>query len=332
VLALLEILQSGGTHTVAALAARLDVDERTVRRYAAHLVDLGIPVRSVRGRYGGYRMAPGYRMPPLMLSDDEAVAVLLGLVAGRRAGLVTTSVAAAESATAKLRRVLPEALERRVTALLDTAEFTLGAHPVATPSTDILLAIAEAARDSRPVAITYTSAGDRRSERTVHPYGIVAHSGRWYVIGADSATGTTRTFRLDRIATLQMLGGTFDAPAGFNAVEEVLSGLAQMPYRHEISLRVEGSVDDVRKRLPPVVATVQDGDGEGWARVRINAERLDWVPAVLAGLGVPFVIERPDALRDLVRTLAAQLNAAAAGSVLPARSERAGNSDAHGPD
>ena len=314
VLALLEILQSVGTHTAATLATRLDVDERTVRRYAAHLVDLGIPVRSVRGRYGGYRMAPGYRMPPLMLSDDEAVAVLLGLVAGRRTGLVTTSVAAAESATAKLRRVLPAALERRVTALIDTAEFTLGAHPVATPSTDILLTIAEAARDSHPVAITYPSAGDRRSERTVHPYGIVAHSGRWYVIGADSATGTTRTFRLDRIdriATLQMLDGTFDAPEGFNAAEEVLAGLAQMPYRHEISLRVEGSVDDVRRRLPPVVATVQDGDDEGWAQVRINAERLDWVPAVLAGLGVPFVIERPDALRDLVRSLAAQLNAAA---------------------
>src|SRR6478672_1054216 len=100
VLALLEILQSGGTHTVASLAARLDVDERTARRYAAHLIELGIPVRSVRGRYGGYRLAPGYRMPPLMLSDDEAVAVLLGLVAGSRAGLATTSVAATESATA----------------------------------------------------------------------------------------------------------------------------------------------------------------------------------------------------------------------------------------
>ena len=89
VLALLEILQSGGTRTVADLAARLDVDPRTVRRYVAHLIDLGIPVRSVRGRFGGYRLAPGYRMPPLMLTDDEAVAVMIGLVAGRRAGLVT---------------------------------------------------------------------------------------------------------------------------------------------------------------------------------------------------------------------------------------------------
>jgi len=77
VLALLELLQAGGTHTVGELAGRLGVDERTVRRYVTHLTDLDIPVRSVRGRYGGYQLAPGYRMPPLMLTDDEAVAVLL---------------------------------------------------------------------------------------------------------------------------------------------------------------------------------------------------------------------------------------------------------------
>src|SRR6478672_11458691 len=97
VLALLEILQSGGTHTVARLADRLDVDERTLRRYAAHLTDLGIPVQSVRGRYGGYRLAPGYRLPPLMFTDDEAVAVMLGLSAAR-------TDPAAGSAAAKVHR------------------------------------------------------------------------------------------------------------------------------------------------------------------------------------------------------------------------------------
>jgi predicted DNA-binding transcriptional regulator YafY len=124
VLALLEILQGGGLRTVPDLAARLGVDERTVRRYVGHLLELGVPVDSVRGRYGGYRLAPGYRMPPLMLTDEEALAVLLGLLAGRRAGLVTTSAAAGESATAKLLRVLPAALRRRLDALLDTADFT----------------------------------------------------------------------------------------------------------------------------------------------------------------------------------------------------------------
>src|SRR5690242_12798822 len=91
VLALLEIFQEGGTHTAVELAERLGVDERTVRRYAEHLRELDVPVESVRGRYGGYRLAPGFRMPPLMLTDEEALAVLLGLLAGRRAGAVPTS-------------------------------------------------------------------------------------------------------------------------------------------------------------------------------------------------------------------------------------------------
>ena len=91
VLILLELLQSGGLRTVAELAGRLGVDERTVRRYVDHLADLDVPVESVRGRYGGYRLAAGYRLPPLMLSDEEALAVLLGLIAGRRTGLATTA-------------------------------------------------------------------------------------------------------------------------------------------------------------------------------------------------------------------------------------------------
>src|SRR6202008_15789 len=118
VLSLLELLQSGGVRTVAELAGRLDVDERTVRRYVDHLLDLDVPVESVRGRYGGYRLGSGYRMPPLMLSDDEALAVLLGLIAGRRAGLTTAAGAASETAAAKIRRVLPVRLARRLGALL----------------------------------------------------------------------------------------------------------------------------------------------------------------------------------------------------------------------
>lgn len=100
VLALLEILQGGGTPTVGGLAQRLDVNERTVRRYVQHLLDLDIPVESVRGRYGGYRLAPGYRMPPLMLTSEEALALLLGLLPAGRPGGATAAVPAADSAVA----------------------------------------------------------------------------------------------------------------------------------------------------------------------------------------------------------------------------------------
>jgi predicted DNA-binding transcriptional regulator YafY len=306
VLALLEILQSGGTRTVAELARRLGVDERTVRRYVGHLIDLDVPVRSVRGRYGGYRLAPGFRMPPLMLTDEEALAVLLGLVVGRRAGWVTTSVAAMESAAAKVRRVLPEKLGRRLDALLDTAEFTAATRPVITAETEVLLRLADAARERTPVAMAYTGWDGKRSERTLHPYGIVAHSGRWYVTGADSASGEVRTFRLDRITAATELPGSFEVPADFDPAGQVLTGLAEVPYQHEVSLRVRCTAEHLRTRLSASVATAEQLP-DGWLRVRLRVQRLDWLPGVLAGLDRPFVIDQPDELRAGVRALAQRL-------------------------
>jgi predicted DNA-binding transcriptional regulator YafY len=312
VLALLELLQSGGTRTVGELADRLGVDERTVRRYVDHLVDLDVPVESVRGRYGGYRLAAGYRMPPLMLSDDEALAVLLGLVAGRRAGLMTATGTAAETAAAKIRRVLPERLGRRLDAVLGSLAFTAPAGESAVPETTVLLSIADAVSHHRPVSIRYTAADGRHSERVLHPYGLVAHAGRWYVTGADPAIGGDRTFRLDRIAGARILPGSFQPPDGFDPAQHVLTGLATAPYRHEVALRIQGTAEQIHSRLPASVAVVADQPPDsGWSRVELRVERLDWLPAVLASLDLPFVIERPAELRDLVVAFADRLTLSA---------------------
>jgi predicted DNA-binding transcriptional regulator YafY len=310
VLTLLELLQSGGIRTVAELADRLEVDERTVRRYVDHLIDLDVPVVSVRGRYGGYRLAPGYRMPPLMLSDDEALAVLLGLVAGRRAGLLTTTGTANETATAKIRRVLPDRIARRLDAVLDSLTFTASPGEPATPDSAVLLSIADAIGHHRPIAIRYTARDGRRSARTLHPYGLVVHSGRWYVTGADPEIDEDRTFRLDRIADARTLPGSFEPPPDLDPTQRVLSGFAEAPYRHEVSLRIQGTVEQIRARLPASVATIGQAEAP-WLRVEVRAERLDWLPAVLASLDLPFVIERPDELRDLVAALADRLLASA---------------------
>ncbi|NEA46734.1 YafY family protein [Streptomyces sp. SID10815] len=315
VLALLELLQSGGTRTVTELAGRLDVDERTVRRYVGHLVDLDVPVESVRGRYGGYRLAPGYRLPPLMLSDDEALAVLLGLVAGRRAGLTTTMGTASETAAAKIRRVLPERLSRRLDALLGSLAFTDRPGETVAPHSTVLLAIADAVSHHRPISIRYTAADGRRSERTLHPHGVVAHSGRWYVTAADLTADEDRTFRLDRITEVRILPGSFEPPAGLDPAERVLTGLATAPYRYEVTLRIQGTAEQIHTRLPAGVAIVTelpspssaDPQTERWSRVELRVERLDWLPAVLASLDRPFLIERPDELRDLVEALAERL-------------------------
>ncbi|GAA3342899.1 WYL domain-containing protein [Amorphoplanes nipponensis] len=311
VLTLLELLQSGGLRTLAELADRLGVDPRTVRRYVAHLIDLGVPVESVRGRHGGYRLAAGFRLPPLMLSDDEALAVLLGLVAGRRTGLTTATGTAGETATAKIRRVLPDRLARKLDAVLDSLAFTTTPGEAAVPETAVLLTIADAVRHHRPVAIRYAAADGRASARTVHPYGLVAHAGRWYVTGADPQLGEDRTFRLDRIAEARTLPGSFEPPAGIDPARRVLSGLARAPYRHEVTVRIQGTTEHLRTRLPAAVAELSAPDDAGWIRADLRAERLDWLPAVLASLDRPFVIERPAELRSLVAALADRLAAGA---------------------
>lgn len=315
VLTLLELLQSGGTRTVAELADRLGVEGRTVRRYVDQLIDLDVPVESVRGRYGGYRLAPGYRLPPLMLSDEEALAVLLGLVAGRRTGLTTTQHTASETASAKIRRVLPKRIARRLDTLLESLDFTQQPGGFDAPDAGVLLTIADAVRHRRPVSIRYTDRAERRSERTLHAYGIVAHAGRWYVTGRDARIGEDRTFRLDRIANARTLPGSFEAPAGPGPAQRVLSAFATAEYRYEVTLRVHGTVEQIRSRLPASIASLEehepaaggDGQAERWWRVELRAERLDWLPPVLASLDRPFVIERPEELRGLVTAFADRL-------------------------
>ncbi|MCX4747308.1 YafY family transcriptional regulator [Kitasatospora sp. NBC_01287] len=326
VLTLLELLQSGGTRTVAELADRLGVEGRTVRRYVDHLIDLDVPVESVRGRYGGYRLGPGYRLPPLMLNDDEALAVLLGLLTARRAGLPATAGAASaagaasETAAAKIRRVLPERLARRLHAVLESLSFTAPPQEGAVPETGILLTVADAVRHRRPVSIRYTGRDGRRSERTLHPYGIVTHAGRWYVTGADPGIGEDRTFRLDRIADARALPGSFEPPAGLDPARHVLAGLAGAAYRYEVVVRIQGTVERIRARLPAGLARLEEDplavgeeppQAERWHRVELRVERLDWLPALLASLDLPFAVERPDELRDLVAALADRLAASA---------------------
>jgi predicted DNA-binding transcriptional regulator YafY len=301
VLALLALLQAGGEHTVATLADRLGVDERTVRRYAVHLADLGIPVEARRGRYGGYRLASGYKLPPLMFTDDEAVAVVLGLVAGKRAGLGT----AVDLALAKITRVLPRSLAGRVDPLLSEVAFTSVERPSAPPETEVLLTLAGAAREHRTVRIAYTSWDGRAGERDLDPYGLVFHTGRWYVTGRDHRRGAVRTFRLDRMGFARAGTATFEPPADFDPTAHVIAGLAAVPYAHEVSVLLETELDTARRRLPPTVGTL--AETTGGVRLTARAERLDGMALMLAGLGWPFRVEYPDALRDEVRALARAL-------------------------
>ncbi|MFC8619308.1 helix-turn-helix transcriptional regulator [Micromonospora purpureochromogenes] len=305
VLAMLELLQSHHRLTGVELADRLRVDERTVRRYAATLVDLGIPVTAERGRYGGYRLRPGYKLPPLMLTDDEAVAVLLGLVAAERLGLGTEEPATA-TALAKIRRVLPAPLAERLAAVQDHLGFTLRrADPALRPATGTLLTLGAAARQRRRVTLDYRSWRGDPSRRQLDPYGLVFHAGRWYVTGYDHLRDEVRTFRLDRIGAVSTGPETFTVPDDFDPVAQVTRSLAGVPYAHSVEVLLETDLVAARRRVPPSVGDLTEvADG---VLLRTRAEHLDGMAQLLAGLGWPFTVLRPDALRDAVRAHATRL-------------------------
>jgi predicted DNA-binding transcriptional regulator YafY len=308
VLALLELLQTHAGLTGTQLADRLGTDVRTVRRYTAHLRELGIPVESDRGRYGGYRLARGYRMPPLVLTNDEALAVVLGLLAGERLGMSGTAPAGA-GALAKIERVLPQALREPLAAMRDTLSFTAGTVNAQVPETGVLLALAQASRSHQSVALRYQSWRQEHSERDLDPYGVVFHAGRWYVIGHDHLRDSLRTFRIDRIASITPRDATFTTPAGFDPVTHLIATLAQAPYRWQVEVLIDGPLGEIARRLPSSVATLTAQPNGVLMRAR--AERLEGMARLLASLEWPFTIHGPDELRQALKDLARQLTAAA---------------------
>jgi predicted DNA-binding transcriptional regulator YafY len=302
VLALLEALQDQSSLTGPDLATRLGVDVRTVRRDVVSLQDLGIPVEAERGPAGGYRLRPGYRMPPLMLTAAEATAVALGLLAARRDGLD------ADGALAKIRRVLPELVRRRVEALEQTLSFTASAPEAMPPKGEHLLLLAEAALRGRRVNAVYVASDGQRSERELSPYGVVSHRGRWYVPAHDHGRDTPRALRADRFRTVQLRGAGKPPPPDFDAVNFVSRTLARVPWTHEVEVLLHTPPADAAAHFPPTLAELEPSGEDTLLKMR--AESLDWVARLLAGAGCDFTIRRPDELRGSVHALGERLRAA----------------------
>jgi predicted DNA-binding transcriptional regulator YafY len=303
VLTVLEVLQDRGTVTGPELAARLGVDVRTVRRDVTALKVLGIPLEAARGPAGGYRLRPGYRTPPLMLTGAEATAVALGLIAARRDGLD------ADGALAKIRRVLPDQVRLRVEALEHTLRFTGGGpSEPAPPKGENLLLLADAARRGRRVHAVYAKADGSESERELSPYGVVAHAGRWYVPAFDHGRGEPRLLRADRFCTVTLGGPAAPAPTGFDAAAFVTASLARVPWTHEVEVLMHTTPEEARRRFGPALVELEPA-GEHDTLLRMRAESLDWVAGLLAGAGCEFEVRRPDALRERIHALAERLRA-----------------------
>lgn len=303
---LLELLQTQPLTSGREIADRLRIDRRTVRRYVAALQDLGIPVEGERGVGGGYRLRPGFRLPPLMLNDDEAVVVVLGLVASRRLGLGGAGESV-DGALAKVHRVLPDTLRRQVEALESTLGFTTPPREGAPPPGDAVLLLADAIRRHRRVRAGYRSFKGEETERELSPHGLVVHSGRWYLAAFDHGRDDMRTFRIDRMRRPELADGPAVAPSdGFDAVAHVSRSLARVPWPWKVEVLLDLPVDEAAKRLPATLAELV-GAGEG-TLLRMRVSSLDWTSRVLAGLDCGFTIREPDELRASVRALAARLS------------------------
>ncbi|MFL1467353.1 helix-turn-helix transcriptional regulator [Marinobacter sp. HN1S83] len=313
VLTVLELLQTHGQIGGAELAERLGVDRRTIRRYIAVLEELGIPVMTEQGRYGGYRLVAGFKLPPMMFTEEETLAVSLGLLAARQLGLSDAAPAIA-SVQAKLERVMPANLKKRVRGVSDTTRVIL---PRGEPSLDdrALQTLTVATEAARTVGFTYHSpervghSPERGGmDRRVDPYGLVFRQGRWYLTGFCHLREAMRSFRLDRISGVHLLPGTFQRPPDFDAAEFLSESFLSWGRTHEVSLLLHTNRESA--------ATVFDfhssfADGfeqrEDGLLLTTRTDSFEWFAWWLAQLPFRFTILKPDGLKDALREHATRL-------------------------
>lgn len=308
VLAILELLQAHPQLSGAELAARLEVDRRSVRRYIVMLQDLGIPIEAARGNRGGYRLRPGFKLPPLMLSEAEALAITLSLEAARRQGLAVDG-AAVLGALAKIERVLPESLRAELQALRTTitsAPYPATPQPVET----VLRLVGVATARHERIQLRYAGSDGGPSDRVVDPYGVVCHWGYWYLAGWCWLRNDLRVFRLDRVVEAVQTGQPFTPPGDLDPLQLVLERLALSPRRWRIEVVLETSMEAVQAQVVPGTALLEPV--EGGVRLRATADSLETVARVLAGLGCPLIVREPPELGVELRRIAANLLAAAA--------------------
>lgn len=309
-LRLLTLLQTRSSWTGPELAERLGVTTRTIRNDVDKLRSLGCPVMATTGVAGGYRLGAGAKLPPLLLDDDEAVAVAVGLRTAASAsvtGIEETSV----SALAKLEQVLPARLRHRINAI-QTFTVPIGSSgPTVHPA--VLTTIAATCRDHERLRFDYVNHDGIDSMHIVEPHRLVNLGRRWYLVAWDVDRGDWRTFRVDRMSPRTPTGPRFATrePPDGDVATYVTEGTGGAMWKHRFRIKLYAAADDVRPRLPPPVR-IEPVD-EGTCIMHAGADTLDIAAVYIAMLDVDFDVVEPPELADHLRKLAARyLRAAAA--------------------
>lgn len=302
VLTVLEVLQARDYVTGAELAERLEVDLRTVQRYVVRLKDLSIPVESSRGVGGAYRLKPGYRLPPLLLTNEEAFALSLGLHSLRQVGL-SAFAPATEGALAKLQRVLPETLRDSIGTVKDVVAIEPGPWVVST-SVEFLIRAATAIRSGRRIRFEYESHDGVISHRQIEPYAVMHTDGRWYLIGHCLTRRAMRTFRLDRVSNLEVSTTAFKRPAGFDARSYMREHMPFVQSEFQIDVWIDMPIEEAQRSILPWRVAMEAQDGG--TRLRCGRDRLEMFAAMLLSTGRRIVVHAPEEMRGTFRELAKQ--------------------------
>lgn len=300
-LRLLSLLQTHRYWQGGELAERLGISVRTLRRDIDRLRELGYPVEAQRGVDGGYQLAAGAALPPLLIDDEEAVALAVGLQAAAQ-GAVEGIAESSVRVLAKVVRVMPARLRHRVEALR-TMTVPVGWGDPAATSVDpgVLTAVALACRDHEQLRFTYTAADGRRSERHIEPHRLVCLGRRWYLVAYDLTRHDWRSFRVDRLTAPEATGARFrprDLPAA-DAAEFVRARFDNLPRPYRVEAVVDAPAAVVRDRIGHW-CTVEEVDAEH-CRIRMTTHSLDWPAMALGVCGADFRVLGPPELLGHIR-------------------------------
>jgi predicted DNA-binding transcriptional regulator YafY len=294
VLTALELLQSHASLSGAQLAELIGVDRRTVRRYIVELETFGVPIRSTRGRDGHYALMPGYKLPPMMFSNDETLALSVGLRVARDLGLSDMTPAVA-SAQAKLDRVMPKALKRKIGDLNAVVALDL-ATPQAQSGSEFFAEVTTCASAGQTLRMHYCALDGSVTEREVDPYGMGYLNGSWYVVGYCHLRRGLRSFRLDRVQAVQACPKSFGVPTAFNVLRYLRESISAIERAHAIVVHLPGAeMTEARRAIPSSMGKLTQKRGH--ILLEAQADDLDWFARELARLKLEFEIIKPKALK-----------------------------------
>ena len=308
-LTILELLQARGRMSGPELAARLEVSPRSVRRYVTMLQDMGIPVEGERGRFGRYRLRAGYKLPPLMFTDDEALALTAGLLLVRRAGGLVDA-ATTEGAVAKLDRVLPERVREQVVALQDTLVLEAPvAEPVSAPVIDKLTVLSRGVKEHRRVRLEYENKTGEATVRDLEPYAVAKRSEVWHVVGYCRLREGVRIFRVDRVRSAALQDETFAPPEPFDVLTYLNRTFATIPALYTAEVLLKTDLQTASREVAPSPVTLEPCP-EG-VLMRCTTDGFGWLARMLCRFGFAWEIVSPPelgtALSEHLQTLSARL-------------------------